>query len=188
MVKHMLRTNFLTLDKKSFFCLESLFVVLLHEDSFTKKWQHCVDDRFAQCSLLGPSSTALNYISIATEVCSLLLSVKWFFVTLNIICERKPCVCALCSITVTNSGVITVLELKATAGWGLLHDTLVCSLSLLSLMEIQVNHLIQTNCGTGRPTSFPPSLLEFYFFWRSHFLSTWSSLVPFCHWHEPHRP
>ncbi|KAF3707522.1 hypothetical protein EXN66_Car000695 [Channa argus] len=34
--EHMLRTNLLTLDKKSF-CLESLFAFLLHEDSFTKK-------------------------------------------------------------------------------------------------------------------------------------------------------
>lgn len=82
MVKHMLRTNLLTLDKKSFLVLESLFAVLLCEDSFKtekkkkKKRRHCVDDHFAHCSLLGLSSTALNYISIATEVCSLLLSVK----------------------------------------------------------------------------------------------------------------
>ena len=34
MVKHMLRTNLLTLDKKSFLVLESLFAVLLCEDSF----------------------------------------------------------------------------------------------------------------------------------------------------------
>lgn len=129
-----------------------------------KKWRHCVDDRFAQCSLLGPSSTALDYISIATEVCSLLLSVKWFFMTLNM--KEKPCVCALCSITVTSSGVVTVLELKATAGWGLLHEAPTRSSSLLLLMEIQVNHLIQTSRGTGRPTSFPASLLEFYFFRR----------------------
>lgn len=31
-----------------------------------------------------------HYISIATEVCSLLLSVKWFFMTLDIICEESP--------------------------------------------------------------------------------------------------
>lgn len=46
MVKHMLRTNLITLDKKTF-CLESLFAFLLHEDSFTKKmttlcrWPFC---------------------------------------------------------------------------------------------------------------------------------------------------
>lgn len=159
MVKHMLRTNLLTLDKKSF-CVESLFAFLLYEDSFTKKWRHCVDDHFPQCSLLGPSSTALTKISVATEVCSLLLSVKWFFMTLNINCERKPCVCALRSITVTSSGVISVQEAPT------------CSFSLLSFMEIQVNRLIQTRCGSGRPTSFPQSCLEFYFFWRCRCISS----------------
>lgn len=39
--------------------------------------------------------------------------------------ERKPCVCALCSITVTSSGVITVMELKATASWALLREVFV---------------------------------------------------------------
>lgn len=77
------------------------------------KWWHCVDDHFAQCSFLGPSSTALTKISIATEVCSLLPSVKWFFTTLIINCERKPCVCTLCSITVTGGGVITVAPTAA---------------------------------------------------------------------------
>lgn len=62
---------------------------------YKKKNDDTADDRCALCSLLGPSSTALDYISIATEVCSLLLSVKWFLMTLNIICERKPCVCAV---------------------------------------------------------------------------------------------
>lgn len=35
MVKHMLRTNLSTVEKKSF-CVESLFAFLLYEDSSTK--------------------------------------------------------------------------------------------------------------------------------------------------------
>lgn len=107
MVKHMLRTNsLLTLHKKSFFffCPESLFAFLLHEDSFTKKKEKKRNKikknkwrlLFAQCSLLGPSSTALNLHSnwgiFTVAMCEVILHDTQY--------ERKPCVCALCSITV----------------------------------------------------------------------------------------
>lgn len=102
MVKRKLKTNLFRLDKKSFSRRPRLFF-LPAWGQFYKTWRRRVDDPFAQCILTGPCSAAPNYISIATEVCSLLLSVKWFFMTLDIICERKPCVCALCSVTVTTS-------------------------------------------------------------------------------------
>lgn len=176
MVKHMLRTNsFLTLHKKSFFCCpESLFAFLPHEDSFTKKMT--TPCRWPFCSV-QPSWTEFN----GTE---LYFHSNWGMFTVakcEVIAhdtqyERKPCVCALCSITVTSSGVITVLELKATASWGLFRESPACSSSLLPLMEIQVNHLIQTSGGIGRPTSFPASLLEFV---SAEEVIVFQDLVPF---------
>lgn len=185
MVKHMLRTNsLLTLHKKSFFfCPESLFAFLLHEDSFTKKmttpcrWPFCS----VQPSWAEFNGTELyfhsNWGMFTVAKCEVIFHDTQY--------ERKPCVCALCSITVTSSGVTTVLELKATAGWGLSHEMPTCSSSFLPLVEIQVNHLIQTSCWTGRPTSFPTSLLEFI---PSEEVILFQDLVPFCHWHEPHHP
>lgn len=183
MVKHMLRTNaLLTLHIKSFIvqspCLFfSCMRTVLQKEKEKRKRRHCVDDRFAQCSLLGLSTTVLyfhsNWGMFTVAKCGVIFHDTQY--------ERKPCVCALCSITVTSSGVITVSELKATAGWGftlLYYTRLPCVHHLYSLMEIQVNHLIQTSCGSGRPTSFPGLLLEFYFFWRSHFTSESCSLLP----------
>lgn len=45
---------------------------------------------FPHSVFLGPTSTALNYISIATEVCSLLLSVEGFFFCVPVLHALSP--------------------------------------------------------------------------------------------------
>lgn len=81
---------------------------------------------------------------------------------------RKPCVCAvsLCPAVATSPS----WNCKLQSVWGLLLETPLCLLSFLPRVEIQVDRLIQNSCGTGRPTSFPPSLLEFDLFWQSSFI------------------
>lgn len=118
MVKHMLRTNaLLTLLVKSFspriphLLLSCARTVLQNKNNRKEKQRHRVNDRFAQCSLLGLSTTALHFHSnrgmFAVAKCRVIFHDTQY--------ESKPCVCALCSITVPSSGV---LELKATARWG----------------------------------------------------------------------
>lgn len=84
MVKHMLRTSILHSIRSHLLSGVGLRFSCMRTVYQKRKGRQRVDDRFTQCSLLGPSSTALSCISIATEVCSLLLSVKWFFSTLKV--------------------------------------------------------------------------------------------------------
>lgn len=108
MVKHMLRTNsLLTLHKKSiFFFLSGVPVCFspawgqFYQKKKEKKRNKTKKNKwrlfFAQCTLLGPSSTALNLHSnwgiFTVAMCEVILHDTQY--------ERKPCVCALCSITV----------------------------------------------------------------------------------------
>lgn len=153
----MLRTHLLTLDKKVLFFLSGVPVCFSPAwGKFYKKWRHC---RWPLCSM-QPSwakfnGTGLHFHSnwgmVTVAKCEVIFHDTQYYLWKKALC--------LCYITVTSSGDTTVLELKATVGWGLLHETPMCLLSLPLHMEIQVNHCIQINCGNGRPTSFPSSLL-----------------------------
>lgn len=131
------------------------------------KTNNSVDDAFAQWSLLGLSKTALYFLSnwgmFTVAKCGVIFHDTKY--------ELKPCVCAVCAITVASSGDITVSEPKATAGWGFITQGLhhLVHYSLLSIKEIQAAHLIQVSCGTGGPTSFPGLFLTCYLFWRNYF-------------------
>lgn len=87
MVKHMLRTNaLLTLHIKSFIVQSPCLFFSCMRTVLQKKKKKEKDDTVSMTVLL--SSAFLGWvqrycISIATEVCSLLLSVEWFFMTLN---------------------------------------------------------------------------------------------------------
>lgn len=165
MVKHMLRTNFLTATKKKVLNLSRVPVYFsLSEDSFTK-----MSCQGLFCSV---------QLSWAEFNCKLVhFHSNWGMETVAkcdvIFCEESP-VSVLYALSLWPAVVPSLSERYGKAG-GLPQ----CSLPTPLHMEIQVNRSIQSSRGSGRPTSFPASLAEFY-----------RSLVPFffCHWREPRCP
>lgn len=181
MVKHMLRTNtLLTLHIMSSFvqspCLFfSCMRTVLYPPKKRKRRRrrHCADDRFAQCSLLGLSTTALYFHSNwGTEVCSLLPSVEWFFMTLGM--KESP-VSVLYALSLWPAVVSS-----PSPSWKLqpfrVHRFIYFSWKFRSTIKSKLT------VETGRPTSIPESPLERY-------VILLLSLVLFHHWHDPpHHP
>lgn len=168
MVKHMLRTHFLTLHIEFFF--------LLSPCSFSNMRTVVQKNMTSLCCWpLSPvqPSWAESHSPVFSSNWGTFTVAKCEVTFHDTRYEKKPCVCALWS--------ISVLELKATADLGS-NTRLMCAPLFQPLMEIQVNLLIQTRLRSGRPTSFPALLLS----WFPPQIIMWSvSLVPFCHWHKP---
>lgn len=91
---------------------------------------------------------------------------------------RKPCVCAVSLCPAVAASPSWNCKLQSVGAYYLRLPCVYCL--YYHSWKFRSARLIQTSCGTGKPTSFPPSLLEFDLFWQSSFLFISESCAFFC--------